>query len=73
MDRAPTGARPDALRRAAPAEDRFGATAIVTGVSAEVAQALIGLGVDVQTLNAVGDLQGGIERAERLLPSPALP
>lgn len=45
----------------------MGATAIVTGLSAEVAQTLVTLGLDVGKLNTVGDLQGGIEEAERLL------
>jgi len=45
----------------------MGATAIVTGLSAEVAQTLVGLGVGLEKLNTVGDLQGGIEMAESLL------
>lgn len=45
----------------------MGATVIVTGLSAEVAQSLVTLGVDLSKLNAVGDLQGGLEEAERLL------
>ena len=45
----------------------MGAVAIVTGLSAEVAQTLVTLGVDLSKLNTVGDLQGGIEEAERLL------
>jgi len=45
----------------------MGATVIVTGLSAEVAQSLVGLGIDLTTLNTVGDLQGGIEEGERLL------
>jgi rsbT co-antagonist protein RsbR len=40
---------------------------IITGLSAEVAQSLVTLGVDLTKLNAVGDLQGGLEQAERLL------
>jgi rsbT co-antagonist protein RsbR len=47
----------------------MGATAIVSGLSAEVAQALVGLGVPLDKLNTVGDLQGGIERADALLGS----
>jgi rsbT co-antagonist protein RsbR len=39
----------------------------VTGLSSDVAQALVGLGLDLGKLNTVGDLQGGIEEAERLL------
>jgi rsbT co-antagonist protein RsbR len=45
----------------------MGATAIVSGLSAEVAQTLVGLGVALDKLNTVGDLQGGIEQAEALL------
>lgn len=45
----------------------MGAEVIVTGLSAEVAQSLVTLGVDLTKLNAVGDLQGGLEEAERLL------
>lgn len=45
----------------------MGATAIVTGLSAEVAQTLVSLGVALDKLNTVGDLQGGIEKAEALL------
>lgn len=55
----------------------MGAAAIVTGLSAEVAQTLVRLGVDLSAVRTVGDLQGGIEEAERLLhadgPSPSLP
>jgi rsbT co-antagonist protein RsbR len=42
-------------------------SAIVTGVSGAVAQAMVALGVDIETFNAVGDLQRGIEAAERIL------
>jgi rsbT co-antagonist protein RsbR len=45
----------------------MGATVIVTGLSADVAQSLVALGIDLTTLNTVGDLQGGIEEGERLL------
>jgi rsbT co-antagonist protein RsbR len=40
---------------------------IITGLSAEIAQNLVTIGVDLSKMNAVGDLQGGIEEAERLL------
>lgn len=50
----------------------MGATVIVTGLSAEVAQSLVTLGVDLSRLNTMGDLQGGIEEAERIL-GPAVP
>jgi rsbT co-antagonist protein RsbR len=45
----------------------MGARVIITGLSAEVAQSLVTLGVDLSQLNTVGDLQGGMEEAERLL------
>ncbi len=45
----------------------MGARAIVTGLSAEVAQTLVTLGVELGKLNTVGDLQGGFEEGERLV------
>src|SRR6185369_8180105 len=39
----------------------------ITGLSSEIAQTLVTIGVDLSKMNAVGDLQGGIEEAERLL------
>jgi rsbT co-antagonist protein RsbR len=45
----------------------LGATIIVTGLSPEIAQTLVTIGVDLGKMNTVGDLQGGIEEAERLL------
>src|SRR6202166_1700305 len=45
----------------------LGATVIVTGLSPEIAQTLVKIGVDLGKMNTVGDLQGGIEEAERLL------
>ena len=45
----------------------MGARVIVTGLSSDVAQALVGLGLDLAKLDTVGDLQGGIEEAERIL------
>lgn len=45
----------------------MGATVIVTGLSSEIAQTLVTIGVELGKINAVGDLQGGIEEAERLL------
>jgi rsbT co-antagonist protein RsbR len=45
----------------------IGATTVITGLSTQVAAALVALGVDVGALNTAGDLQGGIEAAERLL------
>ncbi|HKX12292.1 MAG TPA: STAS domain-containing protein [bacterium] len=45
----------------------MGANVIVTGLSSEIAQTLVTIGVDLSKINAIGDLQGGIEEAERLL------
>ena len=45
----------------------LGATAIVTGLSPEIAQTLVTIGVDLSKMNTVGDLRGGIEEADRLL------
>ena len=45
----------------------MGATAIVTGVSPEVAQTLAGLGISLGNVTTVADLQGGIDEADRLL------
>lgn len=45
----------------------MGATVIVTGLSPEVAQTLVTIGVDLTKLNTVGDLQGGLAEAERIL------
>jgi len=45
----------------------LGATVIVTGLSPEIAQTLVNIGVDLGKMNTAGDLQGGIEEAERQL------
>jgi len=45
----------------------LGAIVIITGLSPEIAQTLVTMGVDLGKMNTVGDLQGGIEEAERLL------
>jgi rsbT co-antagonist protein RsbR len=45
----------------------MGTISIVTGLSAEVAQALVTLGVNLGEVRTAGDLQGGLEEAERLL------
>src|ERR1700687_4000007 len=45
----------------------MGATVIVTGLSSEIAETLVTIGVDLTKMKTVGDLQGGIEEAERLL------
>jgi rsbT co-antagonist protein RsbR len=45
----------------------MGASAILTGLSSGIAQTLVDLGVDLGSMRTVGDLQGGLEEAERLL------
>ncbi len=51
----------------------LGASVIVTGLSPEIAQTLVTIGVDLSKMNTVGDLQGGIEEAERLLGYKVVP
>jgi len=48
----------------------MGAETIITGLSSEIAQTLVDLGVDLRRMKTVGDLQGGLEEAERLLGQP---
>jgi len=45
----------------------MGAAVIVTGLSSEIARTLVTIGVDLSKMHTAGDLQGGIEEAERLL------
>ena len=45
----------------------MGASVIITGLSPEIAQTLVDLGVDLGSMRTVGDLQGGLEEADRLL------
>ena len=45
----------------------MGASAVITGVSSKIAQTIVDLGVDLGMLKTVGDLQGGLEEAERML------
>ena len=45
----------------------MGASAVITGLSSKIAQTLVDLGVDLSMMNTVGDLQGGLEEAERLM------
>ncbi len=51
----------------------LGGTVIVTGLSPEIAQTLVTIGVDLSEMATVGDLQGGIEEAERLLGYVVMP
>jgi rsbT co-antagonist protein RsbR len=55
------------LIQAVEAAGLLGATTIVTGVSAEVAQTVVRIGVDLTRLRTVGDLQGGLSEAMRLV------
>jgi rsbT co-antagonist protein RsbR len=45
----------------------MGASAIITGLSSRIAQTLVDLGVDLSMMNTVGDLQGGLEEADRMI------
>lgn len=45
----------------------MGATVILTGLSPQIAQALVAIGVDLGGVNTTVDLQSGLEEAERLL------
>ncbi len=55
------------LVQAVDASRLMGAGVIITGLSSDIAQTLVTIGVDLSKMNTVGDLQGGIEEAERLL------
>jgi rsbT co-antagonist protein RsbR len=61
------------LFQTAAAARLMGAQAVITGLSADVAQALVALGIDVSRLSTVGDLQGGLEEAERILGYRSVP
>jgi rsbT co-antagonist protein RsbR len=45
----------------------MGASVIITGLSSEIARTLVKIGVDLSKMNTIGDLQSGIEEAERML------
>jgi rsbT co-antagonist protein RsbR len=55
------------LVRTVDASRLMGASVIITGLSPEIAQTLVTIGVDLSKMNTIGDLQGGLEQAERLL------
>ncbi len=55
------------LVQAVRASGLMGARVIITGLSADIAQTLVNLRVDLTMMQSVGDLQGGIEEAERQL------
>ena len=54
------------LVQAVEASRLMGASTILTGLSPEIAQALVDLDVDLGMMTTVGDLQGGLVEAERL-------
>jgi rsbT co-antagonist protein RsbR len=45
----------------------MGAAVIVSGLSGEIAQTLVTAGVDLSRIESAGDLESGIERAQRRL------
>ena len=45
----------------------LGTTVVVTGVSPAIAQTIVTVGVDLSRIQTVGDLQGGLDLADRLL------
>jgi PAS domain S-box-containing protein len=55
------------LLRTAEAARLMGAAIIISGVSANVAESLVGIGVDLAALRTVADLKAGLEEAEKLL------
>ena len=55
------------LVRAVEASRLMGASAIITGVSSRISNTLVDLGVDLSMMRTVGDLEGGLEEAERLI------
>ncbi|HZC99668.1 MAG TPA: STAS domain-containing protein [Actinomycetes bacterium] len=55
------------LVQTADASRLMGASVILSGLSPTIAQTLVTIGVDLGKMNTVGDLQGGVEEAERLL------
>jgi rsbT co-antagonist protein RsbR len=55
------------LVEAVDASRLMGASVIITGLSSEIARTLVTIGVDLSKMNTIGDLQSGIEEAERQL------
>lgn len=64
------------LVRAVEAARLLGANVILTGVSSDFSKALVASGLDLSRLISLGDLQSGLEEAERMLgytsPTPSL-
>ena len=67
MRRTSTRRSANHLVRTVDASRLMGASVIITGLSPEIAQTLVTIGVDLSKMNTIGDLQGGLEEAERLL------
>jgi rsbT co-antagonist protein RsbR len=57
----------DHLVKTVDASRLMGANVIITGLSSRIAQTLVTIGVDLGKMDTAGDLQSGIEEAERLL------
>src|SRR5918993_5458785 len=55
------------LVRTVDASRLMGASVIITGLSPKIAETLVTIGVDLSKMNTIGDLQGGLEEAERML------
>jgi PAS domain S-box-containing protein len=55
------------LMQAVEASRLMGATVILTGLSSEIAQTLVGLGIDLGGVKTLGDLQEGIDEADKQL------
>ena len=51
----------------------MGAAVVVTGLSGDVAQSLVALGIDLGKLRTMGDLQGGLDEAELLIANRLAP
>jgi anti-anti-sigma regulatory factor len=54
------------LIEAVSAARMMGAAVVVSGLSAEIAQTLVTVGLDLAQVDSAGDLQSGIERADRI-------
>ena len=55
------------LAQACEAARLMGARVLMTGLSPEIAQALVALGAELRGVSTLGDLESGIEEAERML------
>ena len=60
------------LLQIAAAARLMGATMLITGVSAAVAQTVVSLGVDFGAVKTLADLQLGLQEADRILAGEAL-